>query len=244
MGHSSETTRNKASAKPGASEARRPRELKEPSPGTPARNLNDDPGDPRDTPVVFHAYQPTSDVGPKKNTNAADLSGGASEENVVLITGNWFCDFSVDGGLNYKRVSPPSFFATPLAGGFCCDQIMIFVPGLNRFVWLMQHDTDANGSGAFRLAMATPADIKNDFSTAWTFWDFIPDDFNLKGVWLDFPDVAYTDEFLHITIDAVERGGTLIVRISPKEMALGGTINFRFNGSVRLILPLANEQQG
>jgi hypothetical protein len=212
---------------PSVPKARDKRPPGEPSPGTPAKE-DRSAGDQRD-PVVFFTYEPSTDnTGPVSDT-AADCSGADSEPGVVIRTGNWFVDLSVDNGGTWKRFDPTTIFPNDLGSGFCCDQIVLFVPRTNIFIWFLQHGKRTSGSGAFRIAVAKPAAIKSNFTTAWTYWDFIADDFGIAGDDLDYPDLAASTTFLYFSTDQMKSGGgRLIGRIPLKELAAGGTINFEY----------------
>lgn len=171
---------------------REPRPLKHPSP--PAKIFNtDDPsaGDNPD-PVIFFKYDPSGQTGSKSFTDAADISGTDSGRDVVLLSGNWYCDYSLDGGATFTRVNPTTIFPAGFANGFCCDQVVDYIPSIDRFVWFMQHNADASG-GAFRLAAASTGDILKNFSTAWTYWDFRASDFGLGTDDLDYPDLSFSE---------------------------------------------------
>lgn len=178
-------------------------------------------------PVVFDKYNPSGVTNSKQLTDAADISGADSPQNVVLLTGNWYCDYSIDGGVTFKRVNPTSVFNVVLAKGFCCDQIVIYVPSVDLFVWYMQHNADSNG-GAFRLAIASPKDIISDFQHAWTYYDFVSGDFLQGTNDMDYPDMSYSDTFLFMNTDVVGAGGRLVTRIPLKDLAGKKTINFQF----------------
>ena len=110
-----------------------------------------DPRGNRD-PVCFHDYHPSKAL-TKRLTNAADMSGADSERDVVMMSGNWYCDVSNDGGATWKRLDPTTIFPETLGGGFCCDQMVVYVPSIDRFIWFLQYATDAAGQGAFRIAV-------------------------------------------------------------------------------------------
>ncbi len=212
---------------PSVPKARGKRPPGEPSPGTPAREEGS--ADDQRDPVVFFTYESSTDnTGPVSDT-AADCSGADSEPGVVMRTGNWFADLSVDNGGTWKRFDPTTIFPNDLGSGFCCDQIVLFVPRSNIFVWFLQHAKGASGSGAFRIAIATPAAMKSDFTTAWTYWDFTADDFGIAGDDLDYPDLAASATFLYFSTDQMKAGGgRLIGRIPLKDLAAGGSIPFEY----------------
>jgi hypothetical protein len=209
----------------------KPRDLREPSPRAEvAKSGGDDPrGNP--DPVVFLAYhRPTSLT--KDLTNAADMSGADSKRDVVMLSGNWYCDVSSDGGATWKRLDPTTIFPEDLGGGFCCDQIVVYVPSVDRFVWLLQYQKDAAGQGAFRIAEASSASVKSD-PTAWTYWDFVAGDFGYSTSDMDYPDLAFSSTFLYVSTDVFAAGGRVVVRIPLKELAAGGTINYGYTDAAK-----------
>lgn len=204
----------------------KPQELREPSrPAETARAGDPDPAGHRD-PVVFHDYGPSDPVG-KSLTNAADMSGGDTEPDVILMSFNWNLDVSTDGGGSWKRLDPTTIFPNTFAGGFCCDQIVTYVPSVDRFVWFLQYGADKSGQGAFRIAVASASSVKND-PTAWTYWDFVAGDFGFKTSDMDYPDLAFSNQFLYVSTDVFSAGGRLVLRIPLKELAAGGTINYGY----------------
>jgi hypothetical protein len=204
--------------------ARVKREPEHRSPASPAKN-KDDGG--ADDPVRFIIYSPTKEATGQVSDVAADISGAQNAGDVIVHSGNWYVDVSTDVGGSWTRFDPTTIFPNNLGAGFCCDQIIHYVPSIDRFIWYMQHVKGADNSGVFRLAVASPAQIKNNFSNAWTYWDFHADDFGLKGKDLDYPDLAWTPQFLHFSTD--ERGVNLLVgRFSLKELAAGGSLNYRY----------------
>jgi hypothetical protein len=181
-----------------------------------------------DEPVKFFGYERTDGVGPKDPVkNAVDMSGADSEAGVVLMSGNWFVRYSTNAGSSFTSVDPTTVFPAWTGHDFCCDQVVIYVASIDRFVWFMQHDADAAGVGAFRLAVASPAEIKKSFETAWTYWNFTAADFGLNED-LDYPDLAYTKEFLHIATDATTTNGRLVVRVALNDLQLGGSLPGRY----------------
>ena len=122
---------------------------------------------------------------------------GASGNGVIFVSSNWRVAFSTDGGTNFKILDPTTIFPND-AVGFCCDQIVQYAPSIDRFIWLLQ------GTG-YRLAVASPADIKNSNGTAWTYWNLNPGLFG-KCTGPDYPDLSIGDNSLYISWDA--GGGT------------------------------------
>lgn len=157
--------------------------------------------------------------GPPDPSAAVDAVDG-----VVLMTYNTGLSYSTDGGAHFTNVglfSPQpgnpartSFFPSSY-GGLCCDQVVIYLPQQNLFVWLLQYWPVANAAGnitqpnAQRIAWARPADLRADFWNAWTWGDLtanaVPGVSSGLGAanneWLDYPDLAYSDEYLYVSTD-------------------------------------------
>jgi hypothetical protein len=195
------------------------------------------------------------------SNNAAvppDPNAARGTDNVVLSTFNTGISFSLDGGSTFTDVnlgapvagnpSRTSFFPQS-DGGLCCDQVVIYVPRQNLFVWLLQYwpvstTAPAPGGGTtttitqpnrLRVAWATPQAIIADFNNAWTYGDLTAN--NVPGVssglgvaaneWLDYPDLAYSRDFLYVGTDrgwpdtpgSVYLGRRIVARLSLAEMA-------------------------
>ena len=201
--------------------------LKEPSPPSGVASADNPPPGDNKNPVVFFRYDPSGQTGQKQLTDAADISGAEGIRNVILLSGNWYCDYSLDAGVTWKRKDPTKVFPN-LAGGFCCDQVVTYVSSIDRWVWLLQYQKDANG-GAFRLAVASTAGIRKNFDTAWTYWDFRTTNFGEgTGNDMDYPDLSFSDQFLFLSTDMQSSVGRLVARIPLKDLASGGTINFGY----------------
>lgn len=204
----------------------KPKRLREPSPSALVAKAG--AKDPRgnDPPVTFHGYERSTAL-TRSLTNAADMSGADSERDVVMMSGNWYCDVSNNGGGTWNRLDPTTIFPETLGGGFCCDQIVTYVPGIDRFVWLLQYAKDAAGQGAFRIAVASSASVKTD-PTAWTYWDFVAGDFGYATSDMDYPDLAFSSQFLYASTDVFGAGGRIVLRIPLKDLAGGGTIGYQY----------------
>jgi len=153
-------------------------------------------------------------------------------QTVVLITANGDAVYSINGGSTFTKLNPTTIFNNKVAGGFCCDQIVQYVPSFNLFVWLMQFSrATVNGQkvgNLERLAVATPEAIVSDAKTAWTSWDLTSADFGLGTQWMDYPDMAVGTNNLYISFDGFGTNGLMVVRVPLKELAAGGTINSRY----------------
>jgi hypothetical protein len=153
---------------------------------------------------------------------------GAIGGGVVFVTGNWFAAYSTNNGGSFTEFNPSTVFPND-AIGFCCDQVVQYVPSIDRFIWVLQ------GQGGYRLASASPATIISSRGTAWTYWNLTANLFGQPaGTDLDFPDVSVGTNSLHLSWgvggSACPSGckGFQISRISLAGIQAGGTITIEY----------------
>jgi hypothetical protein len=138
---------------------------------------------------------------------------------VAFYTGNWYASVSTDGGETFKFIDP-NHTAQP-AESFCCDQVMLYLPTIDTFVWLLQYGPEKDNFQ--RLAFAKSGDVGADLSK-WRMFDIGTDFLDVKGAFLDFPDLAFSDNFLYVTTNIFtgdSRVGAAVVRISLQSIAAG-----------------------
>lgn len=176
---------------------------------------------------------------------------GATSDNVVLGSYNGPVAFSTDGGATYWYLSAKNVFPNNDAdgnlidGGFGCDQVIQYIPKIDRFIWLMQFRRGVlpgddpkkpSGPNRYRLAAASPSQIIASGGTAWTYWDLTSALFGFGNNWMDYPDLAVGDNFLYLSADAVGLGGLFVSRIPLVDIQAGGVIHIGFtdpaNGSL------------
>ena len=194
-----------------------------------------DPGNAGDpgSGLDFSPWTTDPDVTPA-SVNAADISGADSGE-VVMMTGNWWADYSTDGGQTFTTLNPTAVFPNTLAGGFCCDQVIQYVPSINRFIWLLQYQSAAGGDNAYRLASASPQDIIDSNCTRWTYWDFTSATFGFGTDWMDYPSLGVGDNSIYLSFDVLDTvadntadNGLVIARLPLNAIAASATLNFWF----------------
>jgi CARDB len=172
-------------------------------------------------------------------------NSGAVAGQVVFSTGNWGAAYSVDGGQTFKTVNPYAMFpdskGQPIKGanGFCCDQVVEYVPQIDRFVWVLQ-SVDANTIGsenAYRIAVASPKQVSDSGATLWTTFDITPSKTGVPGSWFDFPTISAGDpmkggsgQFIYLTFSKLDKftahdgtvktknDGGIIVRVPGSEL--------------------------
>ncbi len=194
-----------------------------------------------------------------------DPNAAASMGGVVLSTYNTHIKYSTDAGASFTDVnikgpqpgnpSRTTFFPES-DGGVCCDQVVVYLPTQNLFVWLLQYNpitACATNCGPpvaknatykitqpsrVRIAWATPAAIKSDFWNAWSYADLTgPQLGTTNAEWMDYPDLAWSNDFLYFMIDhgnttpgQVYTGRRLVARLSLADIAnpSASVVNFGF----------------
>jgi hypothetical protein len=195
-------------------------------PGTPTPNVTQTVPAPFGDPpaIVFEA---NNGLGINGNT-IAEPSGASNGDGVVFVTANSYAAYSTDGGSNFTQLDPTAIFPADSVG-FCCDQIVQYVPSIDRFIWLIQ------GTG-FRLASASPEDIINSGGTAWTYWNLTPGVFGQPtGTGFDYPDLSVGNNYLYMSWNvgwpncpAGCTSGHLIARTPLADIQAGGTIGIGY----------------
>src|SRR6266853_135635 len=134
-------------------------------------------------PVVFSGYNnlgtQATGVGTPPDVNAA------RNGNVVMLSYNTKLLLSTDGASTYKLLDPTTIFPSGvtkdsqgnlLDNGLCCDQKLIYISSIDRFIWLQQFCGTGpggclNGINKVRIGAASTQDVINSVGTSWTYWD-------------------------------------------------------------------------
>ena len=207
--------------------------------------------------VLFGKNTPFGKNGgtPVDPSGATATTGNAA--NIVLSTGNTYASISTDGGATFTNVNPFCMFGydtcdaagntvgAPLVDGdLCCDQVVQYVPGINRFVWLMQtwptgnvrganSKTTTPGNNRLRLVIVSPDDVRSwatGGGSSWLVLDLTSGLFNLgTNGWMDYPDLSVGDNFLYVSVDRLGTGNGLIVaRIALNQLTNAQTVTVEF----------------
>jgi hypothetical protein len=180
-------------------------------------------------PIVFNANSQLklNSAGPGPVSTVAEPSGASNGGNVIFSTTNWLAAYSSNAGASFTQVNPTAIFPAD-AVGYCCDQVVQYVPSIDRFIWFLQ------GTG-YRLAVASPSDLVASGATAWTYWNLTPQVFGQPlGTGFDYPDLSVGDNFLYMSWDAGFgcpagcRGGFQVARTSLAGLLAGGSITIEF----------------
>ncbi|MEA2559351.1 MAG: hypothetical protein QOH06_855 [Acidobacteriota bacterium] len=176
--------------------------------------------------IVFNV---NNGIGITNGSSIAEPSGGDTGGGVIFVTSNWFAAFATDGGTAFTQLNPTTIFPADVIG-YCCDQIVQYVPSIDRFIWLLQ------GNNGYRLASASPADLAASGGTAWTYWNLPSDLFGQpNGTGVDYPDLSVGNGSLYMSWDvgwptcpAGCRGGFQVTRTSLAGIQAGGTISLDY----------------
>ena len=176
-------------------------------------------------PLFFRDYRELTTSQPSASQCCPEVSV-AENGQTIMTTGNVWMSLSTNGGASFTSVNPTTIFPQ-VDGGFCCDQVIVYVKRIDMFVWLLQYWSGADGKNRIRLAAQTTAGVRSSNGTAWAYWDFVSDTFD-KSASLDYNDVSFGGSSLWWTSQI--GSGRVVVRISLSEIAARGTINFQFTG--------------
>ena len=165
----------------------------------------------------------------------------AASGNNIFVTGNWFASRSTNGGSNFAFVDPFSAFPSA-AGGFCCDQIVLYDPSRDIWIWILQY-WETGGNNIFRVAISRG----NSFGS-WYYWDFSPRALNpaWTDMWFDYPDAAISANHIYITFNAYDTAEprprwqrAFVFKLPLDTLQNGSSLGYQWwsttaNGSLRL----------
>jgi subtilisin-like proprotein convertase family protein len=155
------------------------------------------------------ARQTTIAPPPGNSSSVAEPSVGTQGDG-IFMTHNWYAEISTNNGATFSYISPYTMFPTTgaFSGGFCCDQRVAQDPARNLIFWLLQYNktgTSSTSTNGYRIAVAHGA--ASLAANTWQFHDFTPADFGLSGVWLDFPHMQVSSNYLYFTANAFTTTG-------------------------------------
>ena len=167
-------------------------------------------------------------------------TAAASGDN-LFVTGNWFASRSTDGGGTWTLVDPFTTFPSA-AGGFCCDEVVLYEPSRDIWIWILQY-LRSGGTNTFRVAVSRGASFGS-----WYWWDFSPTalDPSWTDMWFDYPDAAVSDNHLYITFNAFDNAQprprflrAVVFKVPLDTLRDGTSLNYQWwptttHGSLRL----------
>ena len=177
-------------------------------------------------PLFFEEYEEIDDA-PAVHSTVPEPSV-AENGQTVMTTGNFWMSLSEDGGQNFTSVNPTTIFPEDF-GGFCCDQVLQYIPQVDLFVWLLQYWSD-DGVNAIRIAVQDTQGVRNSNGTSWTYWDFTNTTFASSGA-LDYNDMSFGNDFLYWTSSVGGGANRYVIRVPLKELQARSTVHFQFTGS-------------
>ena len=134
-------------------------------------------------------------LGSTIQSNTSGLTGEptiANAGNIVFATGNWWAAISSDGGQTFSYISPYNEFPASF-GGFCCDQMVVYDPSRDIFIWTLQYVSSGPagaGQNIWRMAVTRPSDAVLGF---WWYWDFT----SASNTEWDFPGLCLSNDFVY-----------------------------------------------
>lgn len=111
----------------------------------------------------------------------------------------------------------------PFGLKFCCDQDILYIPGINSFVWTL-----LSQEAPILLAVASPQQIQDSKALSWTTYLVPPTVFRRENDSFDYPQLAFGDNFLYLTANLGNPGGALIARLPLADIAARRTINANY----------------
>jgi hypothetical protein len=122
----------------------------------------------------------------------------AGDVPIVMYTGNWYAARSIDAGQTFQYINPFNAFPDPHNLGYCCDQVVNYLPSIDTFVWLLQYGPKSGpqADNIQRLAFATSDQVKTG---NWRLFDITTQSLGVAGQFLDFPDLAVGTNNLYVT---------------------------------------------
>lgn len=164
----------------------------------------------------------------------------ASDGRQMFVTCNWGAAVSHDAGRTFKFVNP--FRALPGIPGqpFCCDQVALYVPNHDLFVWYLQYVGDAaKKTNTVRVAVLRGKDFKTN---RWRVYSFTPKDFKGEGnEWFDYPALATSQEHLFVCTNVYrfvpkdKPSRSLVLRIPLSQLTQYSRLNYRYFSETKLL---------
>jgi hypothetical protein len=140
----------------------------------------------------------------------------AAAFDTVVFTGNWFAAYSIDGGVTFLDLDPQAV-CQAWGEDFCCDQIVVYIPRINAYVWVLQTDP-----GNLVLATASPADLHRPNGPRWD--TLLIRASTLGGAQkVDRSELGYGDNYLYLTSDLIG-SGRVCLRIPLAVIYRGGLL--------------------
>lgn len=175
-----------------------------------------------DTSTVFH-----SDTATGSKPGSASEPSGAKSGKVIFSTSNWIAAISVDGGATFNTIDPTVYAgpANPATdAGFCCDQVVQYIPSIDRFVWLMQYvaTNDTKNVNKLRLITFRPDDVVTTGIRSYIYTDILS-----SGGWLDYGELGVGNTQLYISATLYgPTSGLMVFRVPISALNVVGSYTY------------------
>lgn len=175
-----------------------------------------------DTSTVFH-----SDTQTGQNPGSASEPSGAKSGKVIFSTSNWIAAISIDGGATFNTIDPTVYAGPPnpaTDAGFCCDQVVEYLPSIDRFVWLMQYvaTNDTRKVNKLRLIAFHPSDVDATGIRSYIFTDILS-----SGGWLDYGELGVGNTQLYISATLYgPTSGLMVFRVPITALDVVGSYTY------------------
>ena len=165
-----------------------------------------------------------SDVLFSNDTGRASEPSGATASNVVFTTANWLAAVSIDFGSTFHTLDA-SMFSGPAVpatdAGFCCDQIVQYIPQIDRFVWLIQYAENAASNNRLRLILFHPRDVTITGPSSFLYVDIASTDLGLTNI-LDAGELAIGNKWLWLSANNAGTG-LVVMKLPISALDIVGT---------------------
>jgi len=181
-------------------------------------------------PGTFTLFRDVS-FGATIKANTSGLTGEPAVANsgpIVFATGNWWAAVSGNGGQTFSFVNPFTMFPAAF-GGFCCDQVTVYDPSRDIFIWSLQYISNGPagaGQNLFRIAVARPVDA---LAGNWYSYDFT----SASNTEYDYPGLCLSNDFAYyFTNRGVFNSGSVndsfVFRLPLDPLSTGAGFGFSF----------------
>ena len=180
--------------------------------------------------------------------NTSGLTGEPAVANsgpIVFATGNWWAAISGNGGQTFSFVNPFTMFPAAF-GGFCCDQVTVYDPSRDIFIWSLQYISNGPagaGQNLFRIAVARPVDA---LAGNWYSYDFT----SASNTEYDYPGLCLSNDFAYYftnrgVFNSSSVNDSFVFRLPLDPLSTGAGFGFSFvdfgaNGITNLSWRCAN----
>jgi len=183
--------------------------------------------------IDFNDYAEVDDVLPRIG-NLGEVSVAENGETIIM-TGNTWMALSEDAGGTFTYLNPTTIFPQD-DGGLCCDQVVLYVPQYDLFVWLLQYipmtAPDGTSDNRIRVAVQSTDGVRSSNGRTWTYWDFPSNVFSANGS-LDYNDMTATSNNIYwISMIA---GGRVVIRLPLDQLAARTTVTYRYTAGTTAV---------